>query len=316
MMRLHVFFYQSRILLLRAPHGQAPRAASHLAAKLALDTRRQPRYNGQMDYTSLSAQSLAKALPRDVRALIAEGKIAKHTSGICEGYAQANLAVLPAEYAYDFLLFAQRNPKSCPILEVSDKGSRYLKTIAPGADIAREIPKYRIYKNGILEGEYTDAARFWRDDFVSFLIGCSFSFEAELLACGIPVRHIEEDKNVPMYVTNIDCESAGVFFGKMVVSMRPVPRHLVVKAVNVTAGMPRVHGAPVHIGAPDAIGIADIGKPDFGDSVTINPGETPVFWACGVTPQAAIMSAKPSIAVTHAPGHMFITDIKNTHLKY
>jgi uncharacterized protein YcsI (UPF0317 family) len=214
------------------------------------------------------------------------------------------------------LLFAQRNPKSCPVLEVGDKGSRFLKTMARGADIAREIPKYRIYKNGILEGEYTDVARFWRDDFVSFLIGCSFSFEAEMLASGIPVRHIEEDKNVPMYLTNIDCEPAGVFFGKMVVSMRPVPPELVVKAVNVTAGMPRVHGSPVHIGDPAAIGIKDIDRPDFGDAVTIRPGEVPVFWACGVTPQSVVMSAKPSVAITHAPGHMFITDVKNLLLKY
>jgi uncharacterized protein YcsI (UPF0317 family) len=261
-----------------------------------------------MDYASL--------LPRDVRKLIREEKITKHTSGMCAGYAQANLAVLPAEYAYDFLLFAQRNPKSCPILEVSDKGSRFLQTIAPGADIARDIPKYRIYQNGILEGEYTDVSKFWRDDLVSFLIGCSFSFEAEMLASGIPVRHIEEGKNVPMYITNIDCQSAGVFFGKMVVSMRPIPHALVVKAVNVTASMPRVHGSPVHIGDPKAIGIADLDKPDFGDSVTRKEGEVPVFWACGVTPQSVIMSAKPSFAITHAPGHMFITDIKNTLLKY
>jgi uncharacterized protein YcsI (UPF0317 family) len=235
---------------------------------------------------------------------------------MCDGFAQANLAVLPAEYAYDFLLFAQRNPKSCPILEVSDRGSRFLKTIAPGADIARDIPKYRIYKNGVLEGEYTDVSEFWRDDLVSFLIGCSFSFESELIASDIPVRHIEEDRNVPMYITGIDCESAGVFHGKMVVSMRPIPPELVVKAVNVTASMPRVHGAPVHIGDPAVIGIKDLGKPDFGDSVTIHAGEVPVFWACGVTPQSVIMSAKPSFAITHAPGHMFITDVKNLLLKY
>jgi uncharacterized protein YcsI (UPF0317 family) len=265
-------------------------------------------YTFYMDYTTMH--------PRDLRALIREGKIIKPASGMCRGYAQANLAALPAEYAYDFLLFAQRNPKSCPILEVSDKGGRLLKSIGSNADIARDIPKYRIYKNGILEGEYPEAVQFWRDDFVSFLIGCSFSFEAEMIANEIPVRHIEEDKNVPMYVTNIDCEPAGVFFGKMVVSMRPIPQELVVKAVNVTAGMPRVHGAPVHIGDPQRIGIMDISKPDFGDSVTIKPGETPVFWACGVTPQSAIMSAKPSIAITHAPGYMFVTDIKNTLLKY
>ncbi|MDR0587029.1 MAG: putative hydro-lyase [Treponema sp.] len=254
--------------------------------------------------------------PRELRNLIREEKITKHTSGMCAGYAQANLAVLPAEYAYDFLLFAQRNPKSCPVLEVSDRGSRFLKTIAPGADIARDIPRYRIYRDGTLDGEYTDVSAFWRDDFVSFLIGCSFSFEAELLAAGIPVRHIEEDKNVPMYVTGIDCESAGIFRGKMVVSMRPVPPEFVVRAVQVTASMPRVHGAPVHIGDPERIGIKDIARPDFGDSVTIRAGEIPVFWACGVTPQSVIMSARPSIAITHAPGHMLVTDVRNDLLKY
>jgi uncharacterized protein YcsI (UPF0317 family) len=258
----------------------------------------------------------AELLPRDVRKLIREEKITTQTSGMCAGYAQANLAVLPAEYAYDFLLFATRNPKSCPILEVSDKGSRLLKTIAPGADIARDIPKYRIYKNGALDGEYTDVARFWRDDFVSFLIGCSFSFEAEMLESDIPVRHIEEGRNVPMYLTDIDCAPAGIFHGKMVVSMRPIPPELVVKAVNVTAAMPRVHGAPVHIGDPAAIGIKDLARPDFGDPVTIKPGEVPVFWACGVTPQSVIMSAKPIVAITHAPGHMLITDVKNVLLKY
>lgn len=258
----------------------------------------------------------ASMLPRDARSLIAEGKITRQTSGMCGGYAQANLAALPAEYAYDFLLFSQRNPKSCPVLEVSDKGSRFLKFIAPGADIAKEIPKYRVYKNGVLSGEYTDASAFWRDDLVSFLIGCSFSFESELIAADVPVRQIEEDRNVPMYITNIDCVPAGIFHGKMVVSMRPIPPELVVKAVNVTAAMPRVHGSPVHIGDPAAIGIKDIDKPDFGDSVTIHPGEVPVFWACGVTPQSVIMSAKPSFAITHAPGHMFITDVKNVSLKY
>ncbi|MDR2662948.1 MAG: putative hydro-lyase [Treponema sp.] len=258
----------------------------------------------------------SKLPPRDVRALIREGTITRHTSGMCDGYAQANLAVLPAEYAYDFLLFTQRNPKSCPVLEVSDRGSRFLKTIAPGADIARDIPKYRIYKNGVLEGEYTDVSELWRDDFVSFLIGCSFSFESELIAGDIPVRHIEEGRNVPMYITCIECEGAGIFHGKMVVSMRPIPPELVVKAVTVTASMPRVHGAPVHIGDPGVIGIRDLGNPDFGDAVTIKPGEVPVFWACGVTPQSAIMSAKPSFAITHAPGHMLITDVKNLLLKY
>jgi uncharacterized protein YcsI (UPF0317 family) len=261
-----------------------------------------------MDYTNMS--------PREVRKLIREGIYSGQTSGMCAGYAQANLVVLPAEYAYDFLLFTQRNPKSCPVLEVSDRGSRQLSLIAPGADIARDIPKYRLYREGVLEGEYTDVTPFWQDDLVSFLIGCSFSFESELLTADVRVRHIEENRNVPMYITNIDCVPAGIFHGKMVVSMRPFPPDQVIKAVVITSSMPRVHGTPVHIGDPALIGIRDIHKPDFGDRVTIRFGETPVFWACGVTPQSVIKNAKPRIAITHAPGHMLITDIKNTALKY
>ena len=168
-----------------------------------------------MDYSSMS--------PRDVRQLIREGKITCNTSGMCAGYAQANLCVLPKDLAYDFLLFAQRNPRPCPILEVSDVGSRFLKKIAPGADIANDIPKYRVYENGVMTGEYTSVEHLWRDDFVSFLIGCSFSFESELIAANVPIRHIEEGRNVPMYLTNIECEPAGIFHGKMVVSMRPLP---------------------------------------------------------------------------------------------
>lgn len=260
-----------------------------------------------MNYSAMS--------PAEVRQLIREEKITGQTSGMCAGYAQANLLILPREYAYDFLLFAQRNPKSCPVLEVGDVGSRATKFMANGADIATDIPKYRVYENGVLTGEYTNIDKFWRDDFVYFLIGCSFSFEAELLEGGVPVRHIEENKNVPMFLTNIECERAGIFHGKMVVSMRPIPQDKVIKAVTVTASMPRVHGSPIHIGDPAAIGIKDISKPDFGDSVTVNEGEVPVFWCCGVTPQSAVMSAKPSIAISHAPGHMFITDVRNTLLK-
>ena len=173
-----------------------------------------------------------------------------------------------------------------------------------------------IWKNGILEKEVTDITDYWRDDFVYFLIGCSFSFESELLEADVPVRHIEENKNVPMFNTNIKLQPSGKFHGNMVVSMRPIPNDLVVKAVNVTASMPRVHGAPIQIGNPEAIGIKDVTKPDYGDSVTINEGEVPVFWACGVTPQNAVMQTKPEIAITHSPGHMFITDIKNVDLKY
>lgn len=259
---------------------------------------------------------LVNASPSEVRKLIREGKIVKPTSGMCAGYAQANLVVLPKDLAYDFLLFAQRNPKPCPILEVSDVGSRTLKKIAKDCDIAKDIPKYRIYKKGELVGEYTDVSEFWQDDFVSFLIGCSFSFESEMIEAGIEIRHITEDCNVPMYMTNIECESAGIFNGKMVVSMRPIKPDQVVKAVTVTETMPKVHGTPIYIGDPSVIGIKDINKPEFGDAVTINEGEVPVFWPCGVTPQSVIMNVKPDIVITHSPGHMLITDVKNVELKY
>lgn len=254
--------------------------------------------------------------PSEVRRLIREGRITGPTSGMCAGYAQANLVVLPKELAYDFLLFTQRNPKSCPVLEVSDVGSRTLHHIAGDVDIAKDIPKYRIYRKGELAGEYTSVEEFWREDFVSFLIGCSFSFESALLEAGVPVRHIEENCNVPMYKTNIPCVPAGIFHGNMVVSMRPMPYEQVAKAVLITGEMPRVHGAPVQIGTPEAIGIENIHQPDFGDSVTIREGEVPVFWPCGVTPQNVVMNVKPEIVITHAPGHMLITDVKNVELKY
>lgn len=261
-----------------------------------------------MDYSNM--------MPQEVKELIRAQKITGQTSGMCNGFAQANLCILPKEYAFDFLLLCMRNPKPCPILEVGDVGSKEIKAMARCGDICTDFPKYRIWKNGVLEKEVTDITEYWQDDFVYFLIGCSFSFEAELLEAGVPVRHIEEGKNVPMFNTNIELDSAGVFYGNMVVSMRPIPYDLVVKAVNVTAGMPRVHGAPIHIGCPEEIGIADVNKPDYGDSVTINDGEVPVFWPCGVTPQNIVMQTKPPIAITHSPGHMFITDVKNVELKY
>ena len=259
-----------------------------------------------MDYSRMS--------PKEVRALIREGKIDWNTSGMCANYAQANLVVLPREIAFDFLLFAQKNPFACPVLEVSE--TRFTSEIADNADIARDVPRYRVYEYGEMTGEYTDVSHLWRDDFVSFLIGCSFSFEAELLEAGIPVRQIEEGRNVPMYITNIPCRSAGIFHGNMVVSMRPMKPSEAIMATAITASMPRVHGKPVHIGDGAQIGIKDIMKPDFGESVTIKEGEIPVFWPCGVTPQAALMAAKPPFAITHAPGCMFISDVKNPVLKY
>lgn len=257
-----------------------------------------------------------EAEPAAVRAQIREGHFTGQTSGLCNGYAQANLVTLPRDIAYDFLLFTQRNPRPCPLLEVSDTGSRLLQQIAPGADIATDLPKYRIYEHGVLTGEYTDVVKFWRKDFVSFLIGCSFSFEGELLAADVPVRQIEEGKNVPMYNTNIPCKPAGIFHGNLVVSMRPIPYELIPKAVLITGQMPKVHGAPIQIGAPEAIGITELEHPDYGEMVTIRPGEVPVFWPCGVTPQNIIMSSRPEFVITHAPGHMLITDVKNVNLKY
>ncbi|MDD5969941.1 MAG: putative hydro-lyase [Candidatus Fimousia sp.] len=255
------------------------------------------------------------AKPWEVRKLIREGKITVPTSGMCAGYAQANLAILPKELAYDFLLFTQRNPKPCPILEVSDVGSRELKYIAKNCDIATDFPKYRVYEKGELKGEYTSVEDFWRDDLVSFLIGCSFSFESELIEAGIEMRHNTMGCNVPMYITNIETVPAGIFHGPMTVSMRPIPYDQIVRAVTVSGTMPQVHGTPVHIGDPAAIGIKDINKPDFGDPVEIKDGEVPVFWACGVTPQSVLMNVKPEFVITHSPGHMLITDVKNVDLK-
>lgn len=247
--------------------------------------------------------------PTEARTLIREGKWNKPTSGMAAGYTQANLAILKKELAFEFLLFCQRNPKPCPVLDVTEAGSPVPQLIAPDADIRTDIPAYRVYKHGELVDEVPDILSYWEDDMVAFLLGCSFTFEQAMLKNNIPVRHIEEDCNVPMYQTNIPCIKAGRFEGPMVVSMRPVPEKDVVRAVQVTSRFPAVHGAPVHVGNPTSIGIRDIHRPDFGDSVTVKEGEVPVFWACGVTPQAVAMHMKPEIMITHAPGHMFITDM-------
>ena len=259
-----------------------------------------------MDYSMMK--------PKDVRQLIREGKINQFTSGMCNDYAQANLVILPKELAFDFLLFTQRNPKPCPVLDVTEAGCPEPKVAAPGADIRYDIPKYRIYRHGELTDEVSDIAAYWRPDLVAFLLGCSFSFEGPMLDAGLEIRHITEQHNVPMYITNIPCHEAGVFHGPMVVSMRPMKIKDAIRAVQVTSRMPSVHGAPVHIGNPAAIGIHDLTKPDFGDPSTIQPDEVPVFWACGVTPQAVAMAVKPAFMITHAPGHMFITDLLNASL--
>ena len=250
----------------------------------------------------------------ELRQATRRGDFTSPTPGLAPGYAQANLAIFPQKYAFDFLLFSMRNPKPCPILDVTEPGSPVPRLAAPKADLRTDLPKYRIWEQGELIDEVTDITPYWRKDLVAFLLGCSFTFEAALLGAGIPIRHIEENRNVPMYITNIQCTPAGKFHGPVVVSMRPIPPAQVVRAVQVTSRYPAVHGAPIHVGDPSQIGIADINKPDLGEAVTINPGEVPVFWACGCTPQAVAMEAKPDFMITHAPGHMFITDLKNEEL--
>lgn len=244
----------------------------------------------------------------EVRKEIRNGRWTHPTSGVSTGYTQANLVVLPESLAFDFLLFCLRNPKSCPVLDVTEAGSPRPPYIAPEADLRTDVPKYRIYRYGKLEEERQDIRDLWTEDSVGFLIGCSFTFENALLDNDIPIRHIEEKRNVPMFATNIPCNDAGMFEGPLVVSMRPVPEKDVVRAVQVTSRFPSVHGAPIHLGDPNSIGIKNIQEPDFGDPVTVHEGEVPVFWACGVTPQAAAMHTRPEWMITHAPGHMLITD--------
>ncbi len=258
--------------------------------------------------------SLSTAHPKEVRERIRRGEWVRPTAGCAAGYVQANLVVLPRELAYDFLLFTHRNPRPCPLLEVTDPGSPEPVRVAPGADLRTDLPKYRVYRHGVLAEEVTDLLPLWRDDLVAFLLGCSFTFEAALLKAEVPVRHLEEGRNVPMYITNRPCAPAGLFEGPLVVSMRPIPPEKVARAAAVTARFPAVHGAPVHVGAPEGLGILDLGRPDFGDPVTIRPGEVPVFWACGVTPQAVAMAVKPPLMITHAPGHMFVTDLRDEAL--
>ncbi|CAL9554372.1 Putative hydro-lyase [Nocardiopsis dassonvillei] len=251
----------------------------------------------------------AELSPRQARALFRSG-LRTPTSGFSPGYAQANLIALPREAAFDFLLFAQRNPKPCPVLDVTEPG-RVSASVFAG-DLRTDLPAYRVYRHGEPVEERTDVTDLWRDDLVAFLIGCSFTFEAPLLEAGIPVRHIEAGTNVAMYRTNRECRPAGRFRGPLVVSMRPVPADRVADAVRITSRYPAVHGAPVHVGDPAALGIADLSRPDYGDPVQVREGEIPVFWACGVTPQAAVTASAPEFAIGHAPGHMAVTDVKDS----
>lgn len=256
-----------------------------------------------------TASSLAEA-----RAAIRAGTWVTHTSGVADDHVQGNVVILPQALADDFLRYCQRNPKPCPVLAVSEVGVPLLPQLGADIDIRTDVPRYRVWRNGEVLDEPTDVTKYWRDDLVTFVLGCSFSFEQALLDSGLALRHVSEGKNVAMYRTNIATAAAGPFHGPMVVSMRPLRAAAAIRAIQITSRFPDVHGAPVHIGDPALIGIRDLAKPDYGDAVDVLRDELPVFWACGVTPQAAITKARPEFCITHAPGAMLITDLLNHQL--
>jgi uncharacterized protein YcsI (UPF0317 family) len=244
---------------------------------------------------------------------IRDGVFTGQTAGLAPGYVQGNVVILPADWADSFLLYCLRNPKACPLLAVSEPGSPFLSNLGD-VDIRTDVPRYRIFHDGELQDKKTDITALWRDDLVAFALGCSFSFEEALLEEGIPLRHLENDQVVPMFETGIETTPAGPFQGKLVLSMRPLRPADAIRAIQITSRYPTVHGAPVHFGDPSLIGIERLNDPDWGDSTEIRHDETPVFWACGVTPQVAIRAARPPFCITHEPGHMLVTDLKNSQL--
>lgn len=246
----------------------------------------------------------AAAVRRQIRA----GALAGPTAGLAPGFAQGNVVILPSDWAEDFAEFCRANAKACPVLAMSQPGSPALPSLGADIDMRHDLPRYRVYRDGVWQATPTDIAELWRDDLVTFVLGCSFSFEHPLIAAGIPLRHVSQGLNVAMYRTDIATVPAGRWHGPMVVSMRPLTPADTIRATEISGRYPEMHGAPVHVGDPAAIGIRDIARPDYGDPVAILPGEQPVFWACGVTPQAAIAVVKPPFCITHAPGCMLITD--------
>ncbi|QFU75261.1 putative hydro-lyase [Halioglobus maricola] len=252
--------------------------------------------------------------PYDLRQAIRCGEFTGHTSGFAPGFVQCNLAILPADWASDFLRFCQANPKPCPLVGMSNSPGDTALPPLGDIDIRTDVPSYRVFRDGEFSEERTDLSALWRDDLVVFALGCSFSFEEALLADGLEVRNISQGVNVPMYRTDIDCTPAGPFKGKMVVSMRPFKAADAIRAVQICTRFPSVHGAPIHLGDPGLIGIDDLGVPDYGEAVSIADDELPVFWACGVTPQVALEAARPPLAITHSPGHMLVTDLRNSQL--
>lgn len=250
-----------------------------------------------------------------IRSLCRAGRFDGPTAGVALGYVQVNLVILRAHLARDFDAFCRHNPQPCPLLERTEPGNPEPKRLAPGGDLRRDLPRYRVFKKGVCVDRPTDIDPWWRDDFVAFLIGCSFTFEAAMLAAGLPVRHIEEGCNVPMFRTNLPCKPVGPFTARMIVSMRPMTPEQARQAARVTGAFPKAHGPPIHVGDPKFIGIESIHHPDFGDPVTIKANEVPVFWACGVTPMEAATNARLDIVITHEPGHMLVTDLKDQALR-
>jgi len=262
----------------------------------------------------MTGSPAAYATGVEVRRAARSGILRGHTAGAAPDFVQGNVVILPRAHAYDFLLYCQRNPKPCPLLAVGDAGDPHLPSLGSDLDIRTDVPRYRVWRDGKLAEERTDIAALWRDDFVAFVLGCSFSFERALLAAGVPLRHVECGDNVAMFRTHIPTVVAGPFSGPLVVTMRPLLPVDAIRAVQVTSRFPSVHGAPVHLGDAQRIGIADLQRPDYGDAVELRPGEVPVFWACGVTPQVALTAARLPLAITHAPGCMLVTDLLNEHL--
>ena len=246
----------------------------------------------------------ARAIREEVRA----GRHTTVTTGMAPGAVQANMVILPADWAADFLRFCQLNPKPCPLIAVSEPGDPRLPSLGADIDVRTDIPRYRVFRDGIETDERTDISDLWRDDLVAFAIGCSYSFEEALLQAGLPVRHIENGTKAIIYVTNIETNPAGPFRGPMIVSMRPFLPSEAIRAIQVTSRFPNVHGAPVHFGDPAKIGIEDIDRPYSGPAPDIRPGEVPLFWGCGVTPQVAVEHARPLLCITHKAGHMLVTD--------
>ncbi|MBW4037161.1 MAG: putative hydro-lyase [Proteobacteria bacterium] len=246
---------------------------------------------------------------RDVRLACRANRWSASTAGLAPGCTQANLVVLPADVAGEFMLFCQRNPKPCPVLAVTAPGEVGLPQLGADIDLRTDLPGYRVWQHGALVAEPDDLAAYWRDDLVAFVIGCSYTFETALRNAGIGLRHVEQGTEVPMYRTAIDCVPAGRFHGRLVVSMRPLKPRDAIRAVQITSRYPAVHGAPVHIGLPGSIGIEDLDRPDYGMKAAIRPDELPVFWACGVTPQSVLAASRLPFAITHRPGRMLVLDV-------